>query len=146
MRADLKIVERYAHSWPSSYVNKGEDATVNWPSLDFVFKNEGQFPVFVVAWYEDQKVTVEIYGQLLEGGQSIELESTVIKEIKPSDEVLYTLDESLPLGTKKAGRKKRTGYVVDTYKVYLDASGEEVRREKLWTTTYRATQDEILYH
>ena len=146
VRADLEIVKRYAHSWPSSYVNKGEDATVNWPSLDFVFKNNGVFPVFVVAWYADQEVTVEIYGCLLEDGMTIDLESTVTQTIKPSDEVIYTLDESLPKGTRKAGRKKRTGYVVDTYKVYKDAEGNELRREKLWTTTYRAQQDEILYH
>lgn len=146
IRADLEIVEREAHSWPASYVNKGEDATVNWPSLDFVFRNNGQFPVFVVAWYEDQKVTVEIYGQLLPDGQRIDLYSEVTKELKPSDEVLMTLDESLPLGTRKAGRKKRTGYVVDTYKVYYDNAGQETERRKLWTTTYRATQDEILYH
>ena len=146
VRADLQIVERYAHSWPSSYVNKGEDATVNWPSLDFVFKNNGDFPVFVVAWYEAQKVTVEIYGHMLENGMTIDLESTVTQTIKPSDEVLYTLDDSLPAGTRKAGRSKRTGYVVDTYKVYKDSEGNEIRREKLWTTTYRAQQDEILYH
>lgn len=146
VRADLEIVTRYAHSWPSSYVNKGEDATVNWPSLDFVFRNNGKFPVFVVAWYADQAVTVEIYGQMLEGGQTIELYSEVTRTIKPSDDILYTLDETLPAGTRKAGRKKRTGYVVDTYKVYRDSAGVEVRREKLWTTTYRATQEEILYH
>ena len=146
VRADLEIVKRYAHSWPSSYVNKGEDATVNWPSLDFVFRNNGEFPVFVVAWYADQQVTVEIYGLMLENGMTIDLESTVTQTLKPSDEVLYTLDESLPVGTRKAGRKKRTGYVVDTYKIYKDAEGSELRREKLWTTTYRAQQDEILYH
>ena len=146
IRADLEIVEREAHSWPASYVNKGEDATVNWPSLDFVFRNNGEFPVFVVAWYEKQKVTVEIYGKLLENGQKIELYSEVIKELKPSDDVLMTLDETLPLGTRKAGRKKRTGYIVDTYKVYYDSMGQETARKKLWTTTYRATQDEILYH
>ena len=146
VRADLEIVERYAHSWPSSYVNKGEDATVNWPSLDFVFRNNGKFPIFVVAWYADQAVTVEIYGQLLENGQSIDLYSEVIKTLTPSNDILYTLDESLPVGTRKAGRQKRTGYVVDTYKVYKDSEGNEIRREKLWTTTYRATQEEILYH
>ena len=146
IRADLQIVERYAHSWPSSYVEKGEDATVNWPSLDFKFKNNGEFPVFVVAWYADQVVTVELYGKMLDNGMSIDLESTTTKTIKPSDEVLYTLDESLPVGTRKAGRQKRTGYVVDTYKVYKNAEGAEIRREKLWTTTYRATQQEILYH
>lgn len=146
IRADLEIVRRYAHSWPSSYVNKGEDATVNWPSLDFVFRNNGRFPVFVVAWYEDNQVTVEIYGEMLENGMTIDLESETIRTIKPSDETLYTLDETLPLGTRKAGRKKRTGYVVDTYKVYKSADGAEIKREKLWTTTYPATQDEILYH
>ena len=66
--------------------------------------------------------------------------------IKPSNDILYTLDETLPVVTRKAGRQKRTGYVVDTYKVYKDAEGNELRREKLWTTTYRAQQDEILYH
>lgn len=146
VRADLEIVERYAHSWPSSYVNKGEDATVNWPSLDFVFRNNGQFPVFVVAWYEDQKVTVEIYGQLLPEGQTIELESETTRTIKPDNEIVYTLDSSLPVGTRKAGRQKRTGYVVDTYKIYRDASGAEIRREKLWTTNYPVSQEEILYN
>ena len=102
--------------------------------------------MFVVAWYEAQQVTVEIYGHMLENGMTIDLESTVTQTIKPSDEVLYTLDESLPVGTRKAGRSKRTGYVVDTYKVYKDSEGNEIRREKLWTTTYRAQQDEILYH
>ena len=64
IRADLEIVERTAHSWPSTYVEKGEDATVNWPSLDFVFRNNSQFPVFIVAWYANQEVTVEVYGAL----------------------------------------------------------------------------------
>ena len=146
VRADLEIVERYPHSWPSSYVNRGEDATVNWPSLDFVFRNNGRFPVFIVAWYADQVVTVEVYGEMLPEGQTIELESETVKTITPSDEVLYVRDESLPAGTRKAGRQKRTGYVVDTYKVYLDAEGNEIKREKLWTTTYRASQNEILYN
>lgn len=146
VRANLTIVRRYAHSWPSSYVNKGEDATVNWPSRDFIFRNDGQYPVFLIAWYADNQVTVEIYGQMLEDGMSIDLRSETVKTVKPSDEVLYTLDETLPVGTRKAGRRKRTGYVVDTYKVYKNAAGEVIRQEKLWTTTYPATQNEILYH
>ena len=146
VRAGMKIVERSAHSWPATYVNKGEDATVNWPSLDFVFRNDGKYPVFVVAWFEKQTVTVEFYGQLPEDGVTIDLDSEVIRTIKPSDDILYTYDESLPKGTRQAGRKKRTGYVVDTYKVYKDSTGAELSREKLWTTTYRATQDEILFN
>ena len=123
VRADLEIVKRSAHSWPSSYVNKGEDATVNWPSLDFVFRNNGDYPVFVIAWYEkpdgDGADLRQASAEWADGRSRIE----VIKTIKPDDAVLYTLDASLPVGTRKAGRKKRTGYVVDTYKVYKDASG-----------------------
>ena len=146
VRADLEIVERTAHSWPSSYVEKGEDATVNYPSLDFVFRNNGEFPVFVAAWYANNEVTVEIYGKMLENGMRIDLESTVVKTIKPSDEVIWVEDESLPVGTTKPGRQKRTGYVVDTYKVYLDRDGNEIERKKLWTTNYRASQEEMLFN
>ena len=49
-------------------------------------------------------------------------------------------------GTSKVAKQKRTGYVVDTYKVYYDANGVELRREKLWRTTYRAVQKEIYYN
>ena len=146
VRADMEIVKRYAHSWPSSYVPRGEDATVNWPSRDFVFRNSSPYPIFLVAWYENRQVTVEVYGIQPDGWASIQLESKTVKTTKPSNDVLYTLDESLPLGTRQAGHSKHTGYLVDTYKVYCDAAGNEIRREKLWTTDYPATQDEILYH
>lgn len=145
VRADLEIVDRTEHSWPSTYVPKGEDAAVDWPRLDFVFKNNKDTPVFIIAYFADQKVTVEVYGHLLESGVSIELASDLIRTLKPSDEVLYTQDTSLPAGTSKAGRKKRTGYVVDTYKVYYK-DGVETERSLLWRTTYKSSQKEILYN
>ena len=103
--------------------------------------------MFVIAWYEEQTVTVQIYGKLLPNGQTIDLESEVVKTIKPDDAVLYTLDTSLPVGTRKS-RAQKNGRVnvVDTYKVYKDADGNVAERQKLWTTTYRAMQDEILYN
>jgi vancomycin resistance protein YoaR len=145
VRADLEIVDRTEHSWPSTYVPKGEDAAVDWPRLDFKFKNNKDTPVFIMADYADQLLTVEVYGRLLEPGVSIELSSDLIRTLKPSDEVLYVQDSSLPVGTSKAGRKKRTGYVVDTYKVYYK-DGVETERALLWRTTYKSSQKEILYN
>ena len=89
---------------------------------------------------------MEIFGQIPEDGTTIDLESKVIRTIRPSDDLLYTYDASLPVGTRQFGREKRTGYEVDTYKVYRNAAGEEIERQKLWTTTYRASQKEILYN
>ena len=102
--------------------------------------------MFVVAWYENRKVTVELYGKMLENGTTIDLESKVVREIKPDNAILYTLDPSLPKGMRQKGTEKRTGYVVDTYKVYKDSAGAEIKREKLWTTTYPAYQDEIVFN
>ena len=47
-RANLEIVSRSPHAWPSTYVNIGEDATVNWPNLDFQFKNNTKSPIFII--------------------------------------------------------------------------------------------------
>lgn len=146
VRADLEIVERSQHTWPSSYVPRGEDAAVDWPRLDFVFRNNTGYPIFLLAWYADQTVTVEVYGKLLDGGETIDLYSETIETLTPSDEVIRTRDTSMAPGTSKVAKQKRTGYVVDTYKVYYDANGVELRREKLWRTTYRAVQKEIYYN
>jgi len=35
LKADLQIVERNPHSWPSAYTEVGLDATVSWNGPDF---------------------------------------------------------------------------------------------------------------
>ena len=62
VRANLTIVSRKPHAWPSNYVPKGEDATVNWPDLDFKFKNDTEWPIFLVAWCDKSAKTVTDLG------------------------------------------------------------------------------------
>ena len=144
-RANLTITERDPHAWPSNYVEKGEDATVNWPNLDFKFKNNTDWPVFIVAWYKDRKVTVEIYGKLLEDGMTIDLvsETTYVKE--PPSETLYVYNPELPMGKEEVTVKARTGYTVETYKVWYQ-NGREVKREKLHTSHYKMYQKTVEYN
>ena len=144
-RANLKIVDRDPHAWPSNYVDKGEDATVNWPNLDFRFKNDTDWPIFIVAWYKDRKVTVEIYGKLLEDGMTIDLvsETTYVKE--PPSETLYVYNPELPMGKEEVTVKARTGYTVETYKVWYQ-NGREVKREKLHTSHYKMYQKTVEYN
>lgn len=139
VRADLEIVERSPHAWPSTYVEKGLDATVNWPNLDFKFRNNKDTPIFIISWYKDRKVTVEIYGMSLGTGISIDLESKVTQTIRPPADIKYVQNPQLPPGTSKETIEARTGYVVDTYKVWY-RDGKEIKREKLFTSNYRAFQ------
>ena len=138
-RADLEITSRSPHAWPSSYVNKGEDATVNWPNLDFKFTNNKSTPIFVITYYKDRKCSAEIWGMTLGDGVTIDLSSTVTRTIEPSTEVNYVNNTSLPTGTSKETVKARTGYVVETYKVWYK-DGAETKRELLHTSTYKAYQ------
>ena len=57
--ADLEIVERDCHSYPSVYVPWGMDATVYWGSLDFKFRNNTDYPIRIDASADD-KGTVSI--------------------------------------------------------------------------------------
>ncbi|MBQ8536242.1 MAG: VanW family protein [Clostridia bacterium] len=144
-RADLEIVYRSPHAWPSTYVEKGMDATVNWPNLDFKFKNNKDTPIFIVSYYADRKVTCEIYGLSLGSGVSVDLESKVTRTIDPPSGINYVLNTSLTPGTSKETVKARTGYVVETYKIWYQ-NGQEVSRELLCTSNYKAYQRTIEYN
>jgi len=144
-RANLTITDRDPHAWPSNYVEKGEDATVNWPNLDFRFRNDTEWPIFIVANYANRKVTVEIYGMRLGDGVTIDLvsETTYVKE--PPAEPLYVYNPNMPVGKEEATVKARTGYTVETYKVWY-RNGQEFKREKLHTSHYKMYQKTIEYN
>ena len=143
--ADLTIVSRSPHTWPSNYVDKGRDATVNWPNLDFQFRNDKDTPVFIVAFYQQRQCTVEIYGAALGAGTSIELSAATISVTDPPAEPLYENNPLLPPGTVQEKKKARTGYVVETYKVYKQ-NGAEVRRELLCVSKYQMIQQVLEYN
>lgn len=143
-RADLTIVSRDPHAWPSDYVPKGEDATVNWPNLDFRFRNDTDWPIFIVAWCDksNKTVTVEIYGMKMSDGVTIDLYSEVTYTKKPPDETLYVYNPSLEYGTEKNTVKARTGYTVETWKVYYH-NGVEISRVPLHTSHYKMYQKTV---
>lgn len=143
--ADLTITYRSPHTWPSNYVDKGRDATVNWPNLDFTFRNDKTTPIFIVAYYQQRNCTVEIYGASLGAGVSIELSTKLISTTYPPNEPLYEQNPQLPPGTMQEKKKARTGYVVETYKVYL-RNGVEYKRDLLCTSTYRMIQQVMEYN
>ena len=144
-QAGMSIVDRSPHAWPVSYLDRGLDAAVNWPNLDFKFKNEQQTPVFIIAHYQKRTLTVEFYGLMNGPGESIKLETELISTTQPPKEPAFQQNVNLPSGTQKELKQARTGYVVDTWRVYL-RDGKEYRREKLFTSKYRMVQQVIEFN
>jgi vancomycin resistance protein YoaR len=135
-KADLQVDERKNHSIPSTYVDKGTDATVTWYSPNFRFTNNTDYPIAIHAYYADLHVTVEIYGRLLPDGQRIELVGEQVRTISPGTN--YVSDSSLPAGTQKKVSSGRTGYVYKSYKVWYDKDGNEIKRDDYFPSTYPA--------
>ncbi len=147
VRANLTIVSRKPHAWPSDYVPKGEDATVNWPDLDFRFRNDTEWPVYIVAWCDrsNKTVTVEIWGMYLEDGVTIDLYSEVVYTKRPPEETLYVYNPDMAYGTERQTVKARTGYKVETWKVYY-RDGVEIGRELLHTSNYKMYQRTVQHN
>ena len=143
--ANLEIVKRSPHAWPSSYVEKGLDATVNWPDLDFKWRNNTEWPIFIIAWYESRNITVEIYGMSLGDNVAIRLESVVTQTIEPPADKVFERNTSLPPGTSRTKIQARTGYVVETWQVWT-RSGEEVGRNLLCTSRYKMYPETVEYN
>ena len=66
--ANLETVSRTNHYFRVDYLPIAYDATVSWPSPDFQFRNNREYPIKIVAYtVDDSDLTVEIYGTDVDG-------------------------------------------------------------------------------
>ena len=62
VRANLQVVERYSHYYPSTYADPGMDATIDYPALDLKLKNITEYPIYIQCYMEGTKLYCSIYG------------------------------------------------------------------------------------
>ena len=121
---NLGVVERTPHAVAISYVPTGQDATVNYPNIDFKFKNNTPSLVYLRTEVKSGVLTVRIWGKKTD--KSVRIERQVEKEIPYKTE--KRLDSNLPAGQivqKQAGSK---GLVVNTWKVIREGNGHETKQ------------------
>lgn len=63
LEANLKVVERRAHSASVGYVPAGRDATVSYGTLDFRFQNTTGDKLYIAVDYSNSALTVSLYGR-----------------------------------------------------------------------------------
>lgn len=146
VNAGLTVNKRTPHAIPSSYVDKGKDATVSDDRYDFVFTNNTGADIYI----ETEFVKVKnywtsrfiIYGRPDPNGYTYKLDSQVVETI-PLPEPTYEKDKTgehvIYDDQTEVRYKGREGYVVDVYLVTMDSKGLEISREKKYTDTYKAS-------
>lgn len=69
--SQLEILERTNHYFKVDYLDYGMDATVSWPSPNFRFRNNREYPIMIHAFYNDEH---DVYNH--QGGVRIEILGT----------------------------------------------------------------------
>ena len=131
---DLEIVYRQNHSLAVSYVPLGRDATYNTGSIDFKFKNNTEYPIFIDGYCENNQVIVSIYGhKSMKTDDTIKFESVVTEEI-PAPQTIYEDDPTLEVGKEVVEVKALDGKRVNLYKLYY--RGDQLVNRVLVNNSY----------
>ena len=131
--ANLEIVDRSNHQFLTSYVAAGRDATVNWGTLDFQFKNTRSYPIKIEASAKNGVCTMSMYGIKEETEYEVVIQSVVLSYIPYTTK--YENDDTLKEGKEVVEQSGYTGCTSETYRI-LKLNGEVVSKTLLSKDTY----------
>lgn len=138
--ADLEIVSRTCHMYPSSYVPIGLDATVSWGYLDFKFKNNTDYPIRIEASGGSGTVTVTFYGTD-DKDYYIKLDSATLETYKPETEYkTFAYDNEEGYKDGDVIQTAHTGYKAVSYRIkYSKADDSLISKDVEAYSSYRKT-------
>ena len=136
--AELEVTARQNHSYVSSYIPMGMDATVSWGGPEFKFRNNTSYPIRIEAEISGGYVTVRLMGTD-KRDYYVEMEYDVAGYLKPETEYKeFEHDNEEGYKDGDVIQKGSTGYVVDTYRNKIDKeTGEKIGDEYVTRSSYR---------
>ena len=144
IRAELTITARQHHSWPSTYLPKGLDATISTGGPDLRFKNPYDTPIYITSVCDTKKksLTITIYGKPLNDGLYVDFTSKKTGSIpQPEPKTIYQSKdlEGDPIAPgHSVVYPGHTGQVWKVYKQWKDATGAVSKTEEFGTEKYLA--------
>ena len=132
--SNLEVTLRYNHSYVSSYVPIGRDATVSWGGPDFKFKNNQAYPIKIVMSYSGSRLYCKILGTNLDGSYvkmtSEQLSSTPFQ-------TQYIDDPTLEVGKEKVQTSGYNGAKAQSYRYVYDKDGNLISSKKEAYSVYK---------
>ncbi len=144
MLADLEIVERTNHTFISSYMPYGMDATVSWGGPEFRFRNSSDYPIRIEAKASGGAVTVKLLGtdtkdyyiKVIYEVLDTQPFKTVYKEMEADNEKGYKDGQQITSGY--------TGYKIRTYRCKYDKATDELISKDLEVTSTYSRRDRVI--
>ena len=139
--ANLEIVDRTNHSYPSAYIPMGWDATVSWGGPEFRFANNKDYPIKVVSTYSGNQLTMRIYGTK-QDDITVKITTEVLETIPAG-----TVEEptsALYVGQTEVKTSGHTGYKVQSYRNLYDGNGNLISTTEESYSYYRMQNRVVL--
>ena len=141
IRAELEVIERDCHAFPSDYVSMGLDAAVAQGYIDFRFRNDTGYPIYITMWCGGGEIGAAIYGKEIHDDSRKISFDYVITDVIEKPKAKEVVDPKLKPGERVVEVEGHTGYTVDTYKTVTE-NGESYT-EWFSTSYYMASADKV---
>jgi vancomycin resistance protein YoaR len=146
VRAEMGIVERRQHSWPSHYIMEGMDATISTGGPDLKISNPLPYPVYIAVHVDEQERTVRVdfYGPETRDYSVDFIHEKVASDKAPAPIYHYnakTTPDGTPIPEGKTVRWKapHDGQTWKVYKQYI-RNGSVFKTEFFHQDVYRTIQ------
>ena len=133
--ANLEILERKNHQFLTGYVAAGRDATVNYGTIDFRFRNSRKYPVKIICNVSNGICEVKLYGAKEEVEYIVKIESKVTGSIPYTTS--YEENPNMEIGQERVIQSGANGCRSIAYKILI-LNGSVVSQEVLSEDTYSA--------
>lgn len=139
LRADLEVTERTNHSFTVAYTPLGEDATVDYGTLDFRFRNNTLYPIKIYAEQTNGQMIMTIVGTKT-SDKTVTTRTDVLSTYSPS--TIEKQDSSMNAGQTRVDQTAITGYSTKTYKIITENGNTT---EVLANSSNYSKRDKIVY-
>ncbi|AUM94127.1 MULTISPECIES: VanW family protein [Clostridium] len=134
LKANINATERVRHTFPSTYVPIGMDATIDYGNIDYKFKNTLKYPIYIEGITDGANVIFNIYSNSSLKNKTYNISSEIYETVTPKEQ--YIDDSNIPLGKTEIVQEAHTGYKVKVYKSTVE-NDSVVKKELLYTDFYK---------
>ncbi len=138
INAELEIVERSPHSMVVSYVDVSRDAAIAGDYKDFKFKNNTEYPVYLMGSAYRGVLSFKVYGyEQRPENRTISFEAEITDTIEPGKEVV-TEDSNLPEDYRQVTQSAHVGYRAKLWKI-IKIDGVQTEKIQINSSAYNAS-------
>lgn len=144
LMADLEIVARECHMYTPDYVPWGMDATINWGTIDFQFRNNTEYPLRIDADVSGGYVNIALVGTDTKT-YYVKMEYEIADTYEPKT-IYKEMDADNPEGYEDGDviTYPYTGYCVYSYRCKYDKETDSMISRTYEAVSYYNSRDKVV--